>query len=327
MRAAIAAAAFAACMAVNAAAGESKGPGSASGEALRLARPADQLGAGEARTAAARGIGSLAANPAGLSVNEYPALHFTHLFHAADTAVEYIAYSQPILPGSGLGLGAAWMHNAGMPRTLETPEGMYAGEAGTYSSTFGAVSAGAGIDMRPIIGFDIVDPAAGVTVRLFGQQIDDERSLGGAADIGATLRVPGGLALGAVYQNAGGRFSGAPLPRQVTMGAAWEYSPAGANADLLLVELDASMTSDSGTVFRTGAEYRVMVDAWTLTFRGGWRQDRDVPDGSGISAGTGLHGPGKRMPWEIDYTYADFGVFGGLHALALTLGFVPAAVE
>ena len=305
------------------AAGAASGAGSSAGEELRLARTARDLAMGDAQVATGSGGDALASNPAGLLDTKLLTLHLTHVFQAAETQQEYFAWAQRLPFGPAFGAGLFWLYNGGMTRTMEDTWGAYAGEAGKYAVGFLAVSAGCAIDLKPLVGLDLLRPSAGVVVRAFGQQVDDSRDLGLSADLGLRIRPGLGFVLGGVLQNAGRKLAGADLPRQFVGAVGWEMAPLATEADALTVEADMPFALDKDTAVRFGAEYAIGFGAVTLAFRGGMMQGVEVPDVSGFTFGLGFRNTGGSLAWGLDYTGIPFGPFGYIQAIALTAGFAP----
>ena len=302
---------------------ETGGAGSTTGEPLRLARPARDMGMGEAQAATGTGPGAIASNPAGLLDTRLATLHFTHVFQAAETRQEYLAWAQRFPFGPALGFSIFWLYNGGTSRTLEDSNGDYAGQAGSYSVSFGAVSGAVAIDIAELTGLDILRPTAGLAVRAFSQQVDDAKNSGASADLGLRIRPGFGFSLAAVLQNMGSRMAGAGLPRQWVVAGGWEASPLLTGSDAFSIEADLPIAQDRKGSSMLGLEYAFTVGGITLALRGGTKQGLGVPGGAGLTAGVGFRSSAGTFAWGLDYAYQPFGDLGAVQALALTAGFQP----
>jgi hypothetical protein len=299
------------------------GAGTTTAEPLRMARPARDMGMGEAQAATGTGPGSIASNPAGLVDTRLATLHFTHVLAVAGTQQEYLAWAQRIPFGPALGLSVFWMYNNGTERTLEDESGDYAGKAGEYAVVFGGVSAAAAIDLKELTGLDLLRPTAGAAFRAFSQQIDDIKDSGVALDLGFRLRPGFGFSLAGVLQNAGRKVAGAGLPKQWVVAAGWEMYGLLSGADSVSIEADFPVSSDLKGVSMAGIEYAFTVSGTTLALRAGMKQGMEIPDGTGLTGGLGFRRSAGTFAWGLDYAYQSFGVFGPNQALALTVGFQP----
>ena len=299
------------------------GDGTSAAEVLRLARPARDMGMGEAQAATGNGPGAIASNPAGLINTRMATLHFTHVLQAADTQQEYLAWAQRLPFGPALGISVFWMYNNGTERTMEDSGGNYSGKAGEYAVGFGAVSAAIAVDLKDVIGLDLLRPSAGVTVRAFSQQIDDMRNKGASADLGLRLRPGLGFCVAAVLQNAGRKIGGAGLPKQWVIAGGWEYSGLLAGNDSISLEADFPLSSDQQGVSMAGIEYAFAAGETICALRGGMKQGLDIPGGAGLTGGLGFRRSAGTFAWGLDYAYQPYGVFGAVQALGLTIGFQP----
>ncbi len=302
----------------------SAGPGTAFGEGLRLTNTAWAIGMSDAMVASGEGVSAISLNPAGVLDGSITTIHLTHAFYVEKLWEDYFAYSQRLPFGSAFGVSLHGIYDNSTPRTLEDANGNYAGEAGTYPLGFAVGGASYALNLASLIGaLDVIRPTGGVGLRGVWQQIDRKTYLGITADAGFKFRPGAGLVVGGVLQNIGTVTGPSGLPLQWVMGVGWRGSDLAIAHDRVLVEVDSPIAVDRDFSLRVGAEYGVVVGKVSVAVRGGWKQENEVPGAPGISGGVGFRWFLGRTPWGMDYAFVPWGVFGGVHAISITLGIVP----
>jgi len=300
------------------------GPGSAFGEGLRLTNTAWALGISESMVASGTGVSAISINPAGVLDASVTTLHLTHSFFVEDLAEDYFAFSQRLPFGSALGVSVHGLYDSSSERTLEDASGNYAGEAGGYPSGFVGGGLAYALNLNPFLGpMNFLNGTGGLGVRVVWQRIEKREWLGISFDLGAKIRPGYGFTIGGVLQNAGAVSGSSHLPLQWVTGIAWEKHRTFHGGDQFLIEVDSPVAVDRDLSFRVGSEYRVRMGKVAFAVRGGWKQDMEVLDSPGLTAGFGFRWMMGFTPWGMDYAYVPWGVFGNLHAVSLTVGLIP----
>lgn len=300
----------------------SSGPGSALGEAGRLAQSARAQGLAGATAAAADPVSSLGSNPAGVAGASLATFHLTHAAHVTGIHEDWFAYVQRLPLGSAIGAGVYALRTGGSTRTFEDAQGNWGGEGGSYPLLYAAGSVAWGQDFRRWLpGLDRLRPEGGAAVRFVMQQVDRRRWFGAAVDAGVRLRPGGGLSVGVVGRDLGvvtGDAGG--LPAQAALAVAWTGDGVFGAGDGLLFEADAEYSPDAGFAPRAGVEYRLTAGASGFALRAGWRPDAQDAGAPGVTGGVGFRRYQGRFPWGLDYAVVPLGELGLRHAVALTLG-------
>jgi len=300
------------------------GPGSAFGEGLRLTNTAWAIGLSEAMVASGEGVSAVALNPAGVVDAGVTTVHVTHIFYVEGMQEDYLAYTMRLPFGSAIGVSVHGLYDSGTGRTLEDANGVYAGESGRYPLGFAVGGLAYAMDLSGLTRwFDALRPTGGVGLRAVWQQIDQQSYAGVTFDVGFKLRPFTGITIAGVLQNAGTVTGPAGLPLQWVTGIAWQNERVGTRNDRLLLEIDSPVAVDRDISLRAGLEYRVQFSRVGVAIRGGWKQENEVPGAPGVSAGIGFRWLIGRLPWGMDYAYVPWGVFGGEHAVSMTVGIIP----
>ena len=316
------AALVAAALWLPAAGGASTGAGSAFGEGLRLTNTAWALGMGGAMAAAGEGVSAIALNPAGLSETGPATASLTHTFYVERIQEDYLAWAQR-LPVGALGVSVHGIWDGTTPRTLADAGGSWLGDAGTFPMGFAVGGAAYALDLSWFPPTGWLKPSAGAGARVMWQQVDRATWLGMTTDLGVRVRPAEGVTVAGVLQNAGLAKGPSPLPLQWVTGVSWQKAGLASTRDRLLLEVDSPVALDRGLSVRAGAEYRLVAGGVAAAVRGGWKQEAEVPGASGLAAGVGFRWKLGRVPWGLDYAFVPWGIFGGLHALALTVAIAP----
>ncbi|MGQ9708787.1 MAG: PorV/PorQ family protein, partial [bacterium] len=218
-----------------------------------------------------------------------------------------VAYTQPINPNSGVGVGLNYLNSGVMKRTNEQGE-----ELGTFGAAYADLNISAALRLAEplLLGAGI----AGV----YGN-IDTFFSLGLATNLGIGYELsPYNIRVGLTASNLGWQIkpfgdSRNPLPIEFGLGAVWEPVPA--------VNLNFTVGKPLDNRFN----FRLGVEGWLnqyLVLRGGYNSlGSDLSDGSGgdIFAGfaTGLGLCYQR--YQIDYSFIPMGRMGISHRLSFGL--------
>jgi len=300
------------------------GPGSAFGEGLRLTNTAWALGMGEAMVASAVGVSAISLNPAGVLDSSLTTLHITHIVFVEELSEDYFAFSQRLPFGSALGVSVHGVYDASTPRTLEDGSGNFAGEQGAFPVGFAVGGIAYALDLAQFLPWlKPLSPTGGVGLRVVWQQVDDETAVGLTADFGFKLKNRSGFMFGGVLQNAGVNSESSGFPLQWVAGVAWQHQGLLGQADRFLIEVDSPVAVDRALKIRLGSEYRIQFGKVSVAIRGGWKQEIEVPEAQGVSAGFGFRWFMGWTPWGMDYAFVPWGILGSQHAISLTVGLAP----
>jgi len=280
------------------------------GMELRLPLGARAIGMGEAFVGKADDVTAIYWNPAGLGNNKGVKLGFMHSEYLQGTGMEYLAYSQEIFAGSGIGANVMYFHSEDIKKFKEVngmPE-----EAGEFSPTFINASIGYGQKLSESV-------SVGGSVKYLQQKLDEYEAIACAIDAGVLIK-PGikNLQLGGKVENIGSKIGKANLPRQFKVGLSysWEECLLSQNTCNILLDVSVPWYDIRYVSMNVGSEY------WfndVVAIRGGYKI-KPVEESLGIkglSAGLGLRVKGV----EIDYAAVAFGELGLTHQASLSINF------
>ncbi len=272
------------------------GPGTTSGDLLKIPVSARAIGMGEAYTALADDSAALAWNPAGMSFMQQKEASFMHSSLFEGIHFERLAYAAP---GDNFSYGASMSYLGFGGVDGYDNSGVAIGEqtANSYQLTGGISS------------FVMPRLSLGLTASYLRQKIADEAA-GTAVFNAGTIYELGYNPLGATYRfgfsalNLGSGLKYVDerdsLPRKYQFGASalhLKELPLNLTADLV-------MPKDNKTSFAMGSEY------WfkdMMALRLGYAGLHD--EGSGIRIGFGL----KVKEFVFDYAFSDQGDLGSAH--------------
>jgi hypothetical protein len=283
------------------------GPGTTTGELLKIPVGARGIGMGEANTAAADDASSLESNPAGLSYAEQKEASFMHSSLIEDVNYEHIGV---VVPSDNYSWGASMGYLgygsiAGYSNAAPGGTPVALGDQSAYSTVFnGGLST---------ILYDRL--SLGLTGMFLRESLANDGANTFAGNIGAIYGLPsqlwgGDYRLGFSVLNLGPglKFESErdPLPRKIKMGASAmhiEQLPLNLTADF-------TMPNDNSDYVSLGAEYWFRE---VVALRMGYAGSND--QGKGLRLGLGL----KLRNILFDYAYGSFGDFGATHRIELSL--------
>ena len=325
----------------SAATAQSDRKGTAGAEYLLVPLTAKTTSLGVGMTAGMQnisGIEMLMSNPAGLAVNAGTNVLFSRMNYVADIGVNYLGVAQNFGQNNVALSIQSWDFGEIESATEEQPLG-----AATYTATYTV----AGLSFARQFTDRI---AAGTTVKLLNERIDDSNASGLALDAGMTYTVgESGLRFGVSLKNFGPQMSyggnglvrleqlsdqdgnstanavrldGAnyELPSLLNFGVSYQRS-LGTSASVTAIGNFRS-NSFSEDQYSAGLElgFRNIVYA-----RGGYQFEQDMQDGSffnGANFGAGLNLDVNGSMLGVDYAYRPVSYFGnGVQMVTATVTF------
>lgn len=276
---------------------------------------------GEAMVSATEGLESVYWNPAGLRTVTRPTATFSYGTWPADISHQFAAYAmRPGFIRGVMALSVTTLSMDAMPvRTADSPDGV-------------------GVDFQSgdiAIGFsyarEFTDKfAAGGTLKWFHSGLADLSVLGveGLEDyyvegfVGdfGTLYNTGfrSLKIGLMIQNMGPEvaYIDEPVPMPATFKFGVSMNLIDTPGQTLVAAAEFRHPSDTSEKINVGAEYELNGMYFA---RAGYKMGYD--EESFTAGGGAKMTVGTLGTVELDYSYADFGYFGGVHRVGLTLEF------
>lgn len=280
------------------------GPGTTTGELLKIPVNARAVGMGEAFVGMADDSSSLYWNPAGLSLARQKEVTFGHSSLLEGIHYEHLAF---MAPGDNYSIGASMSYLG------------YGSIAGydQFNNAIGDQTAYAYI-LNGGMSTMLKDRLSlGVSASILRQTLADESAGTFAGNFGATylftrhpLQADYRLGLSVLNVGPGLKFVSErdPLPRKIKLGAAVLHLkewPLNLTADL-------TFPNDNDTYFGIGSEYWFKQ---LVALRLGYAGSND--EGRGLRMGFGL----KLREFLLDYAYGGFGDFGATHRMNVSWRF------
>ncbi len=262
-----------------------------------------------AAVAMAGDVNGIQSNPAGLSGLKGQQASFMHNAWFQGIADEHVAYGAG-LPGTGAGLGASfdYVNFGSVDRYVLNSSGGIS-PAGSFDPSAYHLDLAYAQDFGQL--------AAGLSVKMLGQNLDTDRSNGFGADLGGQWRTSlDGLSFGAALQNLGSQLDGSNLPLNWSLGTAWATPAGPGNRLTLAAEADLPAADLGSSSFGLGGEF------WLhdlLAARLGYKfADTGTLTGlTGLTAGLGL----KAGFAEVDYALVTEGDLGDSSLFSLLVSF------
>jgi len=272
---------------------------------LRIPPTAREAALGGAAVGTAPGPMGFWFSPAHALSAEGPQAHVGYLNYVAGIHIGSAAYSQPAGTNNGVGFGVVYLNSGTMKRTNERGD-----ELGTFGVSFADLNLSGAMRLGEAL-------AVGVGVQGLYGSIDTFFTMGLAANVGATYRLPvDGLTAGLAVKNLGlqlkaFRTDRDPLPIDFGLGLGYQPNPS------LNLALDAHKPIDNRVSIRAG------VEGWVtdlLALRIGYNTDGvDLRSGGGTDILAGLStGLGVRYHrYELDYCFIPMLELGVAHRISL----------
>jgi hypothetical protein len=289
------------CLSVSLSA-QASGPGTTTGELLKIPVSARAIGMGEAYTAAADDSSALAWNPAGLSFMQQREAAFMHDSLIEDVHYEHLAYAAP---GDNYSIGASMSYLGFGSIAGFDNAGNSIGDQTAYSYIF---SGGVSTFLRERL-------SVGVTGSVLRENLAGDSAGTFAANLGAMYGLAahplgGDYRVGMSVTNIGPglKFDSErdPLPRKINFGAeAMHVKELPLN-----LTMDVTKPNDNSAYVGIGSEYWFKeIIALRLGYSGANNE------GKGLRLGMGL----KLREFLFDYAYGGYGDFGATHWIELSL--------
>ncbi len=280
------------------------GPGSTTGELLKIPLGARAIGMGEAFTALADDSSALYWNPAGLSLMNQKEATFMHSSLIEGIHYEHLAFVAPT-DGYALGGNLSYLGYGGISGYNNS--GVATGDVSAYSYILNG-----GISRLLTDSLSL-----GVSGGMVHETLADDSANTFTANAGALYLLPahpwnGDYRLGLAVQNLGPGLKfineRAPLPRKIKIGSATQ----GLGKLPLNLTADVTLPNDNDTYISLGSEYwfRDMV-----ALRLGYVGSND--EGKGLRVGVGI----KYAGLLLDYAYAGVGDFGATNRVSFSMRF------
>lgn len=272
---------------------------------LKIGVGARAAGMGEAQVAVPEGADSLYWNPAGLTNLGVKDITFAHNEWIEDVRYEYVGASIPIFWNSAVGVSYSQL-------TMGELEGRDAQGRRTNNFAAGDRLFTVGWGIRP---FGMLQ--AGATFKYISSRIADDKAKAYAGDFGFIFLSPlRGLTVGFAVNNVGTEIKfvdeGDPLPLTYRVGGGYVL-PFTGKTHKITVAVDGVKGNDTDFYVNTGAEYLL---AGMVAVRAGYKARYDE---AGIAAGGGFRYLfSGSYGVQVDYAYADMGVFGATHRVSIT---------
>ncbi len=282
---------------------QAAGPGTTTGELLKIPVSARAVGMGEAYTAAADDSSALAWNPAGLSFMAQKEAAFMHDSLIESVHYEHLAFAAPgdnysfgaAMSYLGYGSIAGYDNNGGNPIGDQTAYSyLFSGGASTFIHERLSIGV-AGSVLREYLAGDAAGTFAANLGALYGLA---SHPLAGDYRLGMSVTNLGpGLKFESVRD---------PLPRKIHFGGeAMHVKELPLN-----LTLDVTVPNDNSTYVGIGSEYWFKE---IIALRLGYAGSND--EGKGLRLGVGL----KLREFLFDYAYGGYGDFGATHRIELSL--------
>lgn len=271
---------------------------------LKIGVGARAAGMGDAHVAVPEGADSLYWNPAGLTNLGIKDITFTHNEWIEDVRYEHVGASIPVFWNSAVGFSYSQL-------TMGELEGRDAQGRPTTNFTAGDRLFTVGWGIRP---FDMLQ--AGATFKYVSSRIADDKAKAYAGDFGVIFHAPlSGLTAGFALNNLGTDIKfvdeGDPLPLTYRIGGGYTL-PVGGETHKITLAVDGVKGNDTDFYVNTGAEYWL---ANMVAIRAGYRARYDE---AGVTAGGGFRYLfSGSYGVQVDYAYADMGVFGATHRVSV----------
>ncbi len=277
----------------------SSGPGTTTGDFLKMNVGARAIGMGEAFCALADDVSAMHWNPAGLGFIFNPELETTHTFWLGGISHEFLGYLQPISRGT-VGMNVSCLHMDKMDRIKQgTSEGKF-----TVYDIYGGLAYGLPVTETLSLGFNLMG---------LQSTIDRDTAYAFSSDVGIMLSTPKRtFSFGVAGQNLGTKIRGDELPVNIKASLACKVKFPGQRVDLLIA-LDVNKPLEGDYNFSLGIEHSLLE---TFAVRIGYKYDLEknkLDNLAGLRVGAGFHWKGLLT----NYAWAPYASLGTTHRVSL----------
>jgi len=277
----------------------SSGPGTTTGDFLKMNVGARAIGMGEAFCALADDVSAMHWNPAGLGFILNPELETTHTFWLGGISHEYLGYLQPISRGT-MGMNVSCLHMDKMDRIKQgTAEGKF-----TVYDIYGGLAYGLPVTETLSLGFNLMG---------LQSTMDRDTAYAFSSDVGIMFSSPNRIfSLGVAGQNLGTKIRGDELPLNIKAGLAFKVKFPGERVDLSIA-MDVNKPVEGDYNFSLGIEHILLE---TFAVRIGYKYDlenNELDSLAGLRVGAGFHWKGLLT----NYAWAPYASLGTTHNVSL----------
>ncbi|MEO0079059.1 MAG: PorV/PorQ family protein [candidate division WOR-3 bacterium] len=280
--------------------------GTAGFDFLHITPTAREAAMAGAATGSGDGAMSFWFSPAHLTASSSPQAHLGYCNYIAGIHLGSLAYSQPLGPGRGVGLGIVYLNSGRMKRTDEQGN-----ELGTFGVSYADVNISGALEPIPKL-------SAGVALQGLYGSIDTFYTIGLAGNLGLTYELPlTGMTAGLAATNLGFQLrpfqtERDPMPMDFAIGLGYRPNPS------LNLALDLHKSLDNRIGVRAGIEGWV---AELLVLRVGYNTlGSDLQSGAGddilagITTGLGV----RYRNYQLDYCFVPMLQLGLAHRISLS---------
>jgi len=286
----------------------SSGPGTTTGNFLKMNIGTRAVGMGEAFCALSDDVSAMHWNPAGLGFIINPELETMHTFWLGDISHEYLGYVQPLSWGT-LGISASYLYMESMEKIRR---GVVEGKFNAYD-IYGGLAYGLPISESLSLGFNLM---------ALQSKIDRDTAYGFSSDVGIKFSTLNrAFSFGISGQNLGITMRGEKLPVNIKAGLAFKIRFPKERVDFSIT-LDGNKPLDGDYNFSIGIEHILLE---TFAVRVGYKYDLEengLDSLAGLRVGAGLHWKGL----ITDYAWAPYGSLGTTHRVSLGYRFGKAGI-
>jgi len=291
-------------------------PGTTGFNFLKIPVGARGVAMGESNVAVSEGADSIYWNPAGLAHQKNVEFYFSHNKWFEEIDHQYLSC---VAPTVNVGSFGAYIYRLGMDEFQGYDANGVPNKEVDAGDWMGGVSWAKEVkswqDSRSL--------SFGMTTKYIVEKLDDQSASAFAGDFGFLFKnsdrgfkgdwwdkdISLGLFAGNLGTDAEFDSDAYSLPKVYKLGLGYKRILEG---QPFCSSLDFITPLDNDTYYSAGLEYYILG---TIALRTGYRSECD--EGSGFMAGIGV----KTGICDLDYAFADYGIFGGTHRIGVSFSF------
>ncbi|MFH0948138.1 MAG: PorV/PorQ family protein [Elusimicrobiota bacterium] len=276
------------------------GPGTTAANFLKIGVGPRAVGLGETYVAIADDVNTIFWNPAGLNNLQQQEATFMYNKWFEGIYQGFVGYARPVSKQTATGLSAQYL-------SMKEIQGYDEWDYETTAIKAQDIAIAVSYSQKICKNFNI-----GGNLKYINQRLDDESASTVAVDFGSLYHVTTlPLSFGLVAQNIGAKLKfveeKGDLPRNIKFGTAVKLFN-----EKVTVASDINFPIDNDNYFSVGGEWWLLD---LLALRAGYRSKMDL--GNGLTFGVGF----KINGMQVDYAFADYGIFKDTHRMSLTARF------